>query len=390
MLWVTDEVPDAQLGGGSIRQFHLLKRLAERASVDLLLVGRLRDDRLRSSLRKVIELDRPEPSGTLRRWVTSRQAVWPGALPTEVALAKPLVTHLRLAAERLEEYDVVQIEHEWLAHLLRPRVAHRARWAITLHNLLSVRVEQQAALSSQRRTRWIQARDAKHGARFERAITADYDLTIVVSEADARALGGRALVVPNGVDLDLFRPSPLPAAPSLLFTASWSWAPNTEAAIWLCREVLPIVQAAVPETTVTLVGRQPNQSVGELAQLAGVDTHFDVPSVLPHLEAARVAVVPVRVGSGTRLKALEAMAAGRPLAGTAIGLEGLGLNDGVSAAVGDDAEDLAAQIIRLCRDDAYAHALSDAARSIAEHQFGWDQIASSYIDQLMGVVTRVR
>jgi glycosyltransferase involved in cell wall biosynthesis len=381
VLWVTDEVPDADLGGGSIRQHHILTRLAAATNVDLLLVGTLVDDSLRRCLNKVIEVDRPAPVNPLTSWVVGRQAALPMTPPSEIAAARPVVEAARRAASKLGSYDLVQVEHEWLAPL-RPRRPREA-WAITLHNLLSVRTRQQAVLADSARVRWLLERDADHASAFERRITERYEVTMVVSEDDAAALDGGAVVVPNGVDLEKFAPTPLPAVPSLLFTASWKWPPNVEAAFWLCRNILPLVRAEVPDATVTLVGRWPDRQLHDLASDLGVETHFDVPSVVPYLNACRVAVVPVRVGSGTRLKALEAMAGGRPIAGTTIGLEGLGLVDGVSAAFGDDAERLANQIVRLLRDDEYATALSRAARNLAESRFSWDSVAQIYLDSVL-------
>jgi glycosyltransferase involved in cell wall biosynthesis len=385
VLWVTEEVPDANLGGGSIRQFHLLSRLAKRTTVDLLLVGRLGDDGLRASLNQVVELDPPAPGGRLRQWFIGRQAVAPWALPTEIESAKSMVRMLRGAMSHLGRYDVVHVEHELLGELLPDR--RDGAWSIDLQNLLSVRTRQQAALSGRRRVRWLLQRDAGHAAGFERRLADGYDLTAVVSKEDAAALGGRSLVVPNGVDLDKFTPSELPAAPRLLFTGSWNWSPNVDAARWLCTDILPLVRAEVPDATVTLVGRSPDHAMHELVRSEGVEGHFDVPSVVPFLQAARVAVVPVRVGSGTRLKALEAMAAGRPLVGTPIGLEGLGLSDGRTAAIADDPGALATHIIRLCRDDQQALHLAGAARALAEEKFGWVSIADAYVDQLLGLTS---
>lgn len=382
MLWVTEEIPDANLGGGSIRQFHLLSRLAERATVDLLLVGRLVDDGLRRSLNRVVEIDPPAASvGRLRQWVVGRQAVVPWALPTEVEFAKPVVRMLRTAIDELGSYDVVHVEHELLGQLLPDR--RDAVWTIGLQNLLSVRTRQKASLSDRRRVRWILQRDAEHAAGFERRLAARYDVTVVVSKEDATEIDGPTLVVPNGVDLDRFTPSALPAAPRLLFTGSWNWPPNVDAARWLCTEILPIVRAEIPDAMLALVGRKPDHAMLELVRTTGVEGHFDVPSVVPFLEAARVAVVPVRVGSGTRLKALEAMAAGRPLVGTTIGLEGLGLTAGRTAAIADDAGGIATHIVRLCRDDQHAGDLTRAARALAEEKFGWVSIADVFIDELV-------
>jgi glycosyltransferase involved in cell wall biosynthesis len=391
MLWVTDEVPDAGRGGGSIRQHHLLKRVAARAEVDLVLVGRLTDGELTGLLHGVTCLPRPRDPlsawgsgtlGTARRRLHNLATTLPGRPPSEVALNSRVVEALRDRVGGACGYDVVQVEHEHLAGLL-PR--HRKGcWAITLHNLLSVRCRQRAAVSDKPRVRRLWEADARRAAAWERRIVNRFDLTFAVSAEDAATLGGRAHVVPNGVDLEGFPATPVPAAHAMIFSASFNYEPNIDGAVWLCEEILPRVRSEVPDATLFLVGREPNERVRRLAELPGVDAHFDVPSVLPLLTAARVALVPLRQGSGTRLKALEAMAAGRPLAGTQVGLEGLGLTNGESALMSDTAEGVARAVARLLLDDDTATRMATSARDLAERNFGWDALAERYLDTLLG------
>lgn len=384
ILWLTDEVPSPYLGGGSIRQFHLLDRISEVADVQLVLVGSLDNADLHQKLLSVHEISRPSPQSPLptpvRKVQDLTQSIW-GRLPSEVALAAPVRELLRRAIGDPSHIDLVQVEHEWLAPCLVP---HRnSRWAITLHNLLSIRSTQLSIINERRRIRWYHERDAHRARRLEKWIVDNYDHTITVSDADASALGGHTPVVPNGVDVVRFAPTALPSEPRVIFTASFNYAPNVDAAVWYCREVHPIVQEMVPGAVIRLVGREPSETVRALTDSPGVEGAFDVPRIQPFLMDARVAVVPVRIGSGTRLKALEAMACGRPIAGTSIGLEGLHLQDGSSAAVADDAPSLAAAVARLCTDDAFARSLSQNARRIAEGEFSWDRIADRYIDEVV-------
>jgi glycosyltransferase involved in cell wall biosynthesis len=382
VLWVTDETPDPDLGGGSIRQYQLLRRLNAHADIDLLMVGQLRNSELRESLHRVVELAPPKKPPPWRQWIIDRQTAFPGRLPTEIRLARPKVELLRPHLANHAAYDILQVEHSALASLI-PESRSQGGSIITLHNLISVRMRQLAEVSTKARVRWLLLRDAERAKRLERWIVNNYAQTIVVSEGDAREVGGHAIVVPNGVDLDRFAPSKLPSAHRLIFIATFSYGPNIDGARWLCTEVFPRVRAQLHDAVLSLVGREPHVEVRALARLPGVEAHFDVPSVLPYLQSARVALAPLRAGSGTRLKVLEAMAAGRPVAGTAIGVEGLGLCDGHSAAVADDPRALGERIIRLCRDDTYAGHLTGVARRLVEERFGWDAIADRYVDQLL-------
>ncbi len=386
MLWLTAEVPDAGLSGGNIRQYHLLQALAGRAGVDLVAIGPLRDEALRGRLGRVIELPEPQPQPVRANRVLRRvESLWTavaGRFPYEVSQGSWSRDVLAPFAAATASYDVVCVEHAQLAPLL-PRQRSN-RWLLTLHNVGSERSRQMAAVTPGSRQAWLWSRDAAKARRLERWALRAYDQVIAVSDDDAQRLGDTAVVIPNGVDLARFRFTPLPAEPRLLFTANFNYPPNVDATRWLGHEIFPRVRSRVPDATLALVGRRPVRDIRELARLPGISLHADVDSVVPHLEAARVAVVPVRVGTGTRLKALEAMAAGRPVAGTSIGLEGLGVVDGESAAVGDDADALADGIVTLLTDDARARAQAAAARRKAE-RFGWDSIASRFVDTVLGL-----
>lgn len=391
VLWVTEEIPDLRLGGGSIRQFHLLTALAAKADVEVLALGRLPDPALRRSLAAIEELDPPARWGRRREWVRFRAGLLPGLLPAEVAVAAPARRALSgplLSRLARGGYDVVQVEHETLAPLVRARPGRAGpAWSVTLHNLLSVRLRQAAAATAKERVRWLCQRDAGNAERLERSLRRDYEQVITVSPADAAAIGG-ATVVPNGVDLDAFRPSPLPAEPRLILTASWNWQPNVDAARWAATELLPRVRARVAGASLLLVGRQPNDVVRGLGSLEGVETHFDVESVVPHLRSARVAVVPLSVGSGTRLKALEALASGRPVVGTAIGLDGLGLVDGDNARVATSADDMARAVAELLTDDRIAGRLAAAGRAHVERHFGWEAFGGQLFEALSSAARR--
>lgn len=381
VLWVTAEPPDRRGGGGNIRQSLLLERVARAGhEVDLLVAGGPPDDVAAASavrLTRVPVTAVHRPTGTLsRRALALRLAVHGG--PAELHDNGPARKALR-AAWPTEEHDVVLVEHAGLSPLVRLRRPGE-HWACTLHNVASGTAAGLRDVATGARQRLLLAREASQAAALERFVVSRYDSVVSVSSDDAALLPGPSVVVPNGVDLAVFSPTPLPGRPRLVFTGTLSYLPNVDGLQWFCADVLPHVVEAEPDVVLDIVGRDPVPEVAELAKLPHVEVHADVPSVVPYLGRAQICLVPLRVGTGSRLKALEAMAAGRPVVGTSVGLAGLGLEG--QAAVADGPAELAHAVVTLLRDPVRAHALAAAGREHVERTFGWDSVAQLLVSHL--------
>ena len=383
-VWVTGDPPDRRLSGSNIRQAHLLEALGRTLPVDVLSCGEL-DPQTRRAVRHVSDVPgavRQRTSGrVLRRLETLYVAL--GGGPEEVWGAAEQRRHLGRALGRGDGYDLVCVEHAAFAPLL-PRGPRSNRWAITLHNVASARGQQQRAVTRGRRQRWALQQEVRQARELEAWTLRSYDVTVVVSELDASLLPGPSLVVPNGVDTSRFPPVPLPSAPTVVFLGALMTPPNVDAATWFVNEIWPGIRASVPEATVELVGRDPTPEVLALADHAGVRVVANPPDVVDHLLRARLVVVPLRIGSGTRLKALEGMAARRPVVGTTIGLEGLDVRDGRDVVVADDAADFATSVVRLLTDDAESVRIASSGRALVEAQYDWDMVGRRYVEGLLG------
>jgi polysaccharide biosynthesis protein PslH len=386
VLWLTAQVPDRDLGGGNIRQAHLLAAASSVHEVHLAVVGSLRDDGLRRSLAGVTELPVPpaqEPlRGYWRRAAHARSFVQ--RAPEDCVNQSEARAALRPVAEGEADFDIVCVEHGALGPLLPER--RRATWTVTLHYLASRQADQLRRVSTGLAARSYWAREAGKARRAERWIAASYDRTFVCSDDDAARLVPRAEVVPNGVDLEAFGTGPLPSQPSIVFTGSLDYRPNLDGLQWFCDSVLPLVRDEVPDATLQIVGHRPSPAVRALALRPEVQLHADVPSVEPFVLGSRVAVVPLRIGSGTRLKALEAMAARRPVVGTTIGLAGLGLVDGVHARIVDDRGGFASAVIDALEGRRVAAMVADARR-LVEERFSWSSIGRDYAARLTALAS---
>ena len=384
IAWLTDEAPDRRHGGGGIRQANLLAFVAERSECELFTTGGPPDPRTAAALSAVHDLGARPVGRPSRRWRRRFLDLWllGPAGPSEVYDAAPARRLLLMALRSEGPFDLVHVEHAGLAHLARSRRSGE-HWSMTLQNLASARAEQQLAVTEGGRQRFLVRRERARTRALERWVVDHFDLVTCVSQLDADLLGGAALVVDNGVDLAAFSPSPLPGPERVVITASLGYQPNVDGVQWFVDEVWPAVRAAQPTIQLDVVGRNPTPDVLALHGRDGVSVYADVESVEPFLARARVALVPLRVGSGTRLKALEAMASGRPVVGTTIGLEGLGVVPGVQACVADDPAQFAASVLELLSSDARAQAMAVAGRRYVEEHHDWQRLGQRYWDHLL-------
>ena len=179
-------------------------------------------------------------------------------------------------------------------------------------------------------------------------------------------------VVPNGVDLSEFVPGAAPTGSDIVFVGA-DFYPNANALRFYADDVLPAVLRATPLARLVVVGGaadalrdRPRQGV----ELVGV-----VDDVRPFLADAAVVIAPLRIGGGTRLKILEAMAMGRPVVATRIGAEGIEAVHGRDILIAEDADGLARETNRLLADRELAHAIGAAGRDLVERRYDWDVVA---------------
>ena len=230
---------------------------------------------------------------------------------------------------------------------------------LDMQNIESRLMRRMAAASTGPR-RLLFAAEARALRMRERDI-GDVDVVSVVSELDRQTLGGivqhpDVVVVPNAWDEDEVEPLAPADRPVVSMVALMSWGPNVDAAVWFTREVWPRVMAAVPDAHLQLVGREPADRVRRLAG-PSVEVTGTVDDLRPWYARTRVCLAPLLAGGGSRLKILEALAAGRPVVATRIGAEGLEDLIGRGVVAEDDPDRMAAAIVELLRDPEASAAL---------------------------------
>ena len=224
--------------------------------------------------------------------------------------------------------------------------------------------------------------------RFEIEACRNADQVCAVSEEDARLLREELKLtnvcgaVPTGVDIDFFQESNEPRKPkSLVFLGSMDWMPNIDGIDWFAEKIWPRVKEKHADATLTIVGRRPVPKVKELAERdSSITVTGTVPDVRPHLAAASLMIVPLRVGGGTRIKIFEGMATGIPCLSTRIGAEGLPVTDGEDHLLADEPEAFAAAIDRCFSDPDFATRIGRAGRELVAANYSWAKINEVFED----------
>lgn len=218
-------------------------------------------------------------------------------------------------------------------------------------------------------------------ARFEKKALSWVDALVAVSDGDRDRLAGfgsglRTHTIPNGVDLEYFQPLAEAAdRRHLVFTGSMDWRPNQDAARYFAEQVFPLLRARRPDLECTFVGRSPPADIEKLAQIPGFHVSGTVPDVRPFVERAAAYIVPLRVGGGSRLKILEALAMGRPVVSTTVGAEGLEVEHGKHLLLADDPEAFAEAVFRVLDDQDLSANLAAQGVRLVREKYGWDALA---------------
>lgn len=230
---------------------------------------------------------------------------------------------------------------------------------------------------------------------FETKVMRNQDMVVAMSEEDRRKIvdlapeiDERTVVVPNGVDTNFFQP---PEAgrkqATLVFTGFMQYVPNEDGIVWFCDEILPEICAKVPEVQVLVVGRNPSEKVLRLQETsARITVTGFVEDVRNYLNTSTVFICPLRMGSGTRLKIMEAMASGIPIVSTSIGSEGIEVTDGQDIILADNARGFATKTLDLLGDPDKRAVISANARKLVEDKYSWKGIANNYQKELLKMV----
>ncbi len=230
--------------------------------------------------------------------------------------------------------------------------------------------------------------------RYERVLSPKFDAVTCTSEIDAAIFEKHCpkdivKIIPNGVDVNHFTPdSESEDAAHLVYIGSMDWYPNEDAVSFFADEVLPIIRESVQNAKFTIVGGNPSENVQRLAGRDGIVVTGRVPEIRPYFSAASVFVVPLRIGSGTRLKILEALAMGKAVVSTTVGAEGLALKNGEEIMIADEPNHFAEAVIRLLTDPALRKEVGVNGRLRVEQDYDWCNIGRELLTVYESILSK--
>jgi glycosyltransferase involved in cell wall biosynthesis len=362
ILMVDDQMPEHDVHAGALTTFHYLRILRE---TGLRVIFRPDD-----GLRREPYASDLEASGVHILTGDEDLADWlkvNGSAIDQVLLSRPLVArrHLR-SVRQYSDARVSYLDHD--LHFLRERRRYEASG-------------DPEALSESRRLLEIETdifRGVDAVLTFSPAEVADIER--LAPGADVRVVTPAFYASPS-------RPHSMPVEPAvadrhdIVFVGAYDHLPNVDAAEVLVDEIMPLIWAEQPGTRVWLIGGHVPAAVLSLAS-EHVRVTGHVPELQPYWARARVALLPLRFGSGVKGKVIASLEAGVPVVTTTIGNEGIGLVHGRDALISDRPDALAAHVVELLRDGALAASLADAGRLVLETRFSEDQVRADLVSAL--------
>jgi glycosyltransferase involved in cell wall biosynthesis len=386
ILFVTLTLP-VPISSSRVRPYNLIKHLAERHEVSVISLFQSRERQFLSSLEPYcqrIELVEAGGSRPLGSW-HNRIRGWALLLSS----SRPRMVHdfpvdrMREPLRRMVEIwnpEVVHFESLFTAELVSEIGGSAAVLGEQNAEFDVIRGRQRLATNPIHRIRdhlaW------KRMWAFERQWIQQYPVCLAVTERDAarlQAIKGETEihVVPNGVACRAFAPPDNGSGrdPNMvLFFGTLNYGPNTEGIIQFCRETWPQIHGSRSGAFLEIVGIDAPPEVQVLGRLPGIKMTGHVPDIRPKLWSAAVSVVPIKWGGGTRLKILEALAAGCPVVSTTVGAEGLDLRDKLEIRIADTCTDFAEAVLHLLDHPGERSVLAEAGQRAVAVQYDWTTI----------------
>jgi sugar transferase (PEP-CTERM/EpsH1 system associated) len=388
ILWVNVDGLWPLNTGGRLRSFHILSELSRRHRVTVVTAHGSQGDPAGlaaqlSSCERVTSLPYAAPKRGSARFARALVRSWLSPLPVHIRKWRsPMVSREVARLLRTEPFDLCVAD--FLISTPNIPLDGPVSTVLFAHNVEHMIWKRLSQVEPRRWRRALLELEWRKMLRYEAQTCTRLPLAIAVSEVDravlaAHAPRARVCAVPTGVDTTYFTPNGSEEQPgALVFTGAMDWFPNEDGIAQFVETVFPRIRAAAPDTSLTVVGRNPGPRVRQLSAVPGVRVTGTVDDVRPYVAAAAVYVVPLRVGGGTRLKIFEALAMGKAVVSSTVGAEGLPLTPGTHFVQADDPAQFADSVVALLRDPTRRRALGSAGRTLVEQRYSWSHVAREF------------
>ena len=382
VLFVAPKIPWPATDGGRIAIYELIRHLTQRGHQAALLgYGSAQAaDELRAHAG--LEWARAIPHDTLTRPIPAALNLFSPLPYTAAKYRSADMTEAIRTALNEELFDLVQLENTHMAHFLRPVQKLNKPAVLRLHNVESLLAERYARTVPPPLS-WYVTLQARRMRRFEAWACEQASLCLTITEEDAQrvrhlAPDAQVSVSPAGVDLERYSPRPMSEEEgTVVFVGALDWPPNIDGIRWFRTKIWSRIAQAVPTARWIVVGKTPPPDILHWPEEdRNIHVTGFVEDVRPYLHSASVVIVPLRSGGGMRLKILEAMAAGKAVVSTPMGVEGIPARAGEEIVLANPDRSFGVEVIRLLQDSAERKRIAKAARTLAEG-FGWVRIAAA-------------
>lgn len=383
ILFVSTKSPLPTNDGHALRTYNLLREVAARHEVYLLSFVKFKEEHehlqeLQKLCASVRCIDLPENN--------SRFSLTLSLLKNHFSSRPFVADKYDTTAMRAEITRIIKTQGIDLVHLdMLPLCCYLdclkgTPVVLNEHNVESALLDRRLTTESNPLFRYYLGVQQKRLEAFETESVNNVDHVVCCSEPDRELLMEMApstpvAVVPNGVDTEYFQPleNSKEMCMSLVFVGGMNWFPNRDAVQWFDKEVFPEILATIPTVRLQIIGKSTESANWQYGQSIEVTGFVD--DIRPHLSEAAVFVVPLRIGGGTRLKILDAMAMGKAIVSTSIGAEGLDVMPGRDLLIADTTQDFARAVLDLLVNRDKRFELGSAARELVKNRYQWENIA---------------
>jgi glycosyltransferase involved in cell wall biosynthesis len=395
--------------GGRVYSYHLITSMADLCHLHVLEAGGDKDETLDgpgTPYGHVIERIRSDnrmPEWSPRRFFTYLWPIVRNLFASREPLCLTLFVEKRFAQRARElvqsrRFDVVVADGIYLASIFEDWESERHIPAVLIQHTVESVLWRRVAEVQRNPVTWLFYHEmARRLRRREPGLCRLFDGVTAISQVDAehmRRVYGLTNVlgvvpigassIPEGVPESVIK---LPSSPIVTFVGSMNYQPNADAAFWFIREVLPLIRQTLPDVKFRVIGRDPPRSLVQEAKVnPALEVTGTVEEVLPLLRECSTMVVPLRAGSGVRLKIMESLSAGLPIVSTSVGAEGLVLENGRDILLADDAASFAQAVLRLLQDDALRREMAERGMQRVQSDFSWKQSGARLFEMLASVL----